>query len=146
MTLVAAHAARLHCSGIGTDSCQALNLVDTIMREPKNSHTLPDATHASLPSLNTVVHLDAMLQRKDQAAFNNALRQMVQTQGGFTEVANEAGLNRTALYRIVSTTHDAKLSTVLALLSSLGLKLSVKRAGRYNERVLKPIRKLPTSA
>ena len=101
------------------------------MSESSSPLKTSDQPVSAFPLWKAVAHLDAVLSRKDQAAFNNALRQLVEARGGFTEVANEAGLNRTALYRIVSESHDAKLSTVLALLSSLGLQLSVKRIGRY---------------
>ena len=103
------------------------------MSESSSPQKTSDQPVSAFPLWKAVAHLDAVLSRKDQAAFNSALRQLVEARGGFTEVANEAGLNRTALYRIVSESHDAKLSTVLALLSSLGLQLSVKRIGRYKK-------------
>jgi len=47
--------------------------------------------------------------------------------GGFRAIARETTLNRTALYRLLSSDGDAKLSTLLALLPPLGMRLSLKR-------------------
>jgi probable addiction module antidote protein len=82
---------------------------------------------ASIPEQELIAALDAALKRKDQQAFLRALKPIVKEQGGFAGVARETALNRTALYRMLSSANDAKLSTLLALLPSLGMRLSMKR-------------------
>jgi probable addiction module antidote protein len=71
--------------------------------------------------------LDEALKRIDQRAFMNALKPVVKGHGGFTAISRKAALNRTALYRMLSSGSDVKFSTLLSLLTSLGLRLSAKR-------------------
>jgi probable addiction module antidote protein len=47
---------------------------------------------------------------------------------GMTRVAEEAGLSRQALYRSLSKAGDPRLTTLLGVAKSLGLKLSFKAA------------------
>ena len=44
---------------------------------------------------------------------------------GMTQIAKDAGVAREALYRALSETGDPKLSTLLGVVSALGLKLQV---------------------
>jgi len=46
---------------------------------------------------------------------------------GMTQVARASGVNRVALYRALSSEGDPKLSTFLAVLKALGLRLSLGR-------------------
>ena len=96
------------------------------MTLPQAGDTLthfPETPVASQPHL---AHLDAVLERNDMPALMSALRQIVKEQGGFEAVAQRTGLSRTALYNIVSATHDPRLSTILRLLPGLGLRFSIK--------------------
>ncbi len=47
---------------------------------------------------------------------------------GMTRVAQETGLTRQALYRSLSKTGDPRLTTLLGVAKSLGLKLTFKAA------------------
>jgi probable addiction module antidote protein len=97
------------------------------MTLPQTGDTLtnfPEAPAAPRPPL---AHLDAVLEQNDMPALMSALRQIVKEQGGFEAVAQRTGLNRTALYNIVSARHDPRLSTILRLLPGLGLRFSLKR-------------------
>lgn len=47
---------------------------------------------------------------------------------GMSKVARESGVTREALYKSLSAEGDPKLSTVLGVLKSLGIKLSVEAA------------------
>ena len=47
---------------------------------------------------------------------------------GMTKVAKDSGVTREALYKSLSGEGDPKLSTVLGVLKSLGIKLTVKEA------------------
>jgi len=47
---------------------------------------------------------------------------------GMTQVANDAGVTREALYRALSAEGDPRLSTLLGVIKALGLKLSLRKA------------------
>jgi probable addiction module antidote protein len=112
-----------------------MNLPSTTGHTPSALSEIP---YASEPPLS---HLDTALERNDQAAFLNALRQIVKARGGFTALAQKTGLNRSALYNIVSGKHDPKLSTVMRLLPALGLRLSLKRSDKRDVRHIRAGRK-----
>ena len=70
--------------------------------------------------------LDAALGARELEAFLESLNQVVRARGGFTAAARKTGLNRTALYGILSSSGNPTLSTSVALLSVAGLRLSVE--------------------
>ena len=55
--------------------------------------------------------------------FLQALRDVVEAQGGMTRAARLAGLNRESLYRQLSRRGNPSLASLNAVLSALGLKL-----------------------
>jgi probable addiction module antidote protein len=55
--------------------------------------------------------------------FLQALRDVVEAQGGMTRAARLAGLNRESLYRQLSRRGNPRLASLDAVLSALGLKL-----------------------
>ncbi len=61
--------------------------------------------------------------------FMAGLSQAIHQAGGYAVAAKGAGLNRTALYKIVSTNSNPSLHTLLPLLTYLGLRLSVRPIG-----------------
>ncbi len=73
--------------------------------------------------------LDTALSSGDVSSFMLFLKEVVKARGGFTATARKTGLNRTALYKIVSPHGNPSLSTLIALLSVVGLRLSVKPLG-----------------
>src|SRR3954454_21081900 len=98
------------------------------MKQPVNADT-PVESDTYFPSELLLAHLDTTLQKNDEPAFMSELRRMVKAHGGFATVAQETGINRTALYNVLSARHDPKLSTLMRLLPALGLRLSLKRLG-----------------
>jgi len=70
-------------------------------------------------------YLDSALEENDQEVFLLALRDIAEAHG-FTNVAQDTLLNRENLYRMLSSTGNPQLSSLMALLSSLGLRLSVE--------------------
>jgi len=54
------------------------------------------------------------------------LRQMSKAFGGVGEVAKQAQLNSKSLYRTLSTQGNPQVSTLLAVLRTMGLRLSVQ--------------------
>jgi len=70
-------------------------------------------------------YLDSALEENDQEVFLLALRDIAEARG-FSSVAQEALLNRENLYRMLSSTGNPQLSSLIALLRSLGLRLAVE--------------------
>jgi len=55
-----------------------------------------------------------------------ALRSLAQAYGGLGKIAAEAGISREALYRALSPKGNPTLKTLLAVLRSVGMRLSVE--------------------
>lgn len=71
--------------------------------------------------------LNAILADGDQAELLIALRQLTQAFGGVQQVAANAQLNATQLYRTLSEEGNPALSSLIAILHSMGLRLAVER-------------------
>ena len=76
--------------------------------------------------------LDAALELEHIEIFMATLEEVIKAQGGMSAAARAAGLNRTALYKVVSARGNPALSTLTALLSAVGLRLSIKPLNRGN--------------
>ncbi len=70
-------------------------------------------------------YLDAALAEGDMDGFLLALRDVAEARG-MSEVARNAKLNRENLYRMLASTGNPQLSSLTALLNSLGLRLAVE--------------------
>ena len=66
----------------------------------------------------------------DRAAGLLALRTVAEAYGGLAAVAREAGISREALYRSLSPAGNPTLKTLLAVLSTVGMRLSVESGQR----------------
>lgn len=73
-------------------------------------------------------YLDAALEQDDPKLLLEALRDIVDSQGGVAMMASRTGLNRESLYKTLSENGNPKLSTLFEIIKSLGLHLSVKAA------------------
>jgi len=62
----------------------------------------------------------------DRAGALLALRTVVEAYGGLAAVAAVAGISRESLYRTLSPKGNPTLKTLLAVLKSVGLRLSVE--------------------
>lgn len=62
----------------------------------------------------------------DRAAGLLALHTLVETYGGLGAVAAEAGISRESLYRALSPKGNPTLKTLLAVLKTVGMRLSVE--------------------
>ena len=69
---------------------------------------------------------DAALNERELHVFMASLKHVIRARVGFTATARKTGLNRTALYRILSSRGNPKLSTLVVLLSVVGLRLAVE--------------------
>lgn len=70
-------------------------------------------------------YLNAALEDEDQRVFLVALRNVAEARG-MSQVAREAQLNRENLYRILSPNGNPQLSSLTALLRSIGLRLAIQ--------------------
>ena len=77
-----------------------------------------------------VAYLKAAMESLDnpdeRAAGLVALRTVAEAYGGLGAVAIEAGINRETLYRTLSAKGNPTLRTLLAVLKSVGMRLSVE--------------------
>ncbi len=77
-----------------------------------------------------IEYLKAALEELDdpcnRAAGLLALRDVVEAYGGLATVATQAGISREALYRSLSPKGNPTLKTLLAVLKSVGMRLSVE--------------------
>ena len=66
----------------------------------------------------------------DRAAGLLALRTVAEAYGGLAAVARNAGISRESLYRSLSPSGNPTLKTLLAVLSTVGMRLSVEAGDR----------------
>jgi probable addiction module antidote protein len=71
------------------------------------------------------VALEEYQKDGDEKAFLAALSVAAKVRGGFSKLSNDTGLNRENLYRALSPRSDPRLSTVMQVLSALGLSIKV---------------------
>lgn len=71
------------------------------------------------------VAMESLDDPENRAAGLLALRTVAEAYGGLGAVAAEAGISRESLYRTLSPTGNPTLKTLLAVLKTVGLRLSV---------------------
>jgi probable addiction module antidote protein len=71
-------------------------------------------------------YLDAVLEDGDPNLLKAALGDIARSKG-MTEIAKEAGLSRSSLYKAPSPDGNPEFATVASVLKALGLRLSVAR-------------------
>ena len=74
-------------------------------------------------------YVNAVLEDGDEAELLLALRRMAEAFGGVPQVAKEANLNATTLYRTLSVKGNPELKSLNALLRALGLRIAVQPLG-----------------
>jgi len=70
--------------------------------------------------------LNGILEDGDQSELLVVLRQMAEAFGGVQAVAKQSHLNPTQLYRTLSSEGNPALSSLLAILKAMGLRLAVQ--------------------
>lgn len=76
-------------------------------------------------------YLNAALEEKDdEVFFLRALGDAVRAIKGMSAVSKETGLSRESLYRALSENGNPKVSSLFAVLHSVGLEFSVKPIGQ----------------
>lgn len=85
-----------------------------------------DGLHVDLQDpAEAAAYLNAAIEEGDQQVFLLALRDVAEAQG-MAQTARSANLNRENLYRTLSAAGNPQLSSLNALLHSLGLRLSIE--------------------
>ena len=72
------------------------------------------------------VALEEYQKDGDEKAFLTALSLATRVHGGFNKLSKATGLNRENLYRALSHRSDPRLSTLMRVLSTLGLSLTIR--------------------
>ena len=70
--------------------------------------------------------MEALEDPEDRGACLVALRTVAEAYGGLALVATEAGISREALYRALSPKGNPTLKTLIAVLKTVGMRLSVE--------------------
>jgi len=70
--------------------------------------------------------MESLDDPNDRAAGLLALRSVAEAYGGLGAVAEEAGISRESLYRALSPRGNPTLKTLIAVLKTVGLRLSVE--------------------
>ncbi|MBI2118929.1 MAG: putative addiction module antidote protein [Elusimicrobia bacterium] len=71
-------------------------------------------------------YLNAALEEKDMVIFLVALRNVAEAFGGLATISKKAHLNRENLYRMLSKQGNPEVSSLEAILESIGLRLAVE--------------------
>lgn len=74
------------------------------------------------------VAMESLDDPEDRAAGLLALRAIAEAYGGLGKIAQEAGISRESLYRALSPTGNPTLKTLIAVLNTVGMRLSVEPA------------------
>ena len=85
----------------------------------------PELIKALRDPREAVEYLNAALEDGDPEVFLLALRDIAEAQGGVTEVAEAAKLNRENLYRMLSNRGNPEFRSLDALLRALGFRLAI---------------------
>ncbi len=70
-------------------------------------------------------YLQTALEEDDLGTFLVALRDIVQANGGMAKTAQDTALGRESLYKTLSVDGNPQLSTIQAVLKSVGLQFSI---------------------
>ncbi len=75
-------------------------------------------------------YLEAMLDDGDNRVITVALRELAESIGGMSVLAERTGLSRETLYRTLSQRGNPRLETLNTLLLAMGMRLSVTKIER----------------
>lgn len=95
----------------------------TRRRQPAAADAAPPARSVATDA--TVRRLDSLLARGREAELLDAIRDLAKRSGGVSRVAEQADLNRTFLYRMLSPAGNPEMRTIAAVLRVMGLRLSI---------------------
>jgi probable addiction module antidote protein len=81
-----------------------------------------------------IAAMEALDNPEERAGGLLALRSVAEAYGGLGAVAAQAGISRESLYRALSPKGNPTLKTLVAVLKSVGLRLSVSQEQQVNAR------------
>ena len=76
-------------------------------------------------SEDIAAYLNEILEDHDPKLLMIALRNVADSQGGVTTLAEHTGLNRESLYKTLSGKRNPRIETINSILHNFGLRLSV---------------------
>ena len=118
----------LLCGGDKRTQARDINGFETMprkaTRKTKLKTTRFDAADYLKTKADIAAYLDAILEDGDPDLLKVALGDIVRAKG-MTEIAKEAGLGRSNLYKALSPEGNPEFTTVASVLKALGLRLSV---------------------
>lgn len=81
-------------------------------------------------------YLNAALEEKDNRVFLIALRNVAEAFGGLKKISKMSHLNRESLYRMLSDKGNPEISSLEAILESIGLRLAVEVTHKHSHKTL----------
>jgi len=94
--------------------------------KPYRSHEEATVESFRKDSKFAAEYLNAVLEDGDQQELLVALRYLADAFGGVSQLAEQAELNATALYRTLSPRGNPELKSLMALLKAMGMRLAVQ--------------------
>ena len=95
----------------------------------KRSSGAPSRPFRATDYLNTdaerAAYLEALLEDGDNRVITSGLRDLAESIGGMSVLAERTGLSRETLYRTLSRRGNPRLETLNTLLLAMGMRLSV---------------------
>lgn len=115
------------------------------MNKHAGSKPWTDVLHERLQEpAEAVAYLNAALEDPDYRVFLMAVRDVAAARGGLGRMANDTGLNRENLYRMLSENGNPRIDSLSILLADLGLRLAVDTLppapGSHQPRTKRPAR------
>jgi probable addiction module antidote protein len=86
--------------------------------------------------------MNSVLEEEDRPGLLVILRQLTAAFGGVQSVAARAKLNPTQLYRTLSVHGNPELSTLMAILKAMGLRLAVQQVAQQLPEKKRTVRRL----
>lgn len=105
---------------------------ETVKHDDYMRERLADAKQAA-------EYLQAALEDGEPAVMLLALRRIAEARGGIGNLARTTGLSRESLYRTLSKVGNPRLSSLTAILSATGLRITVAPATPTRSRKRRPV-------
>lgn len=86
-------------------------------------------------------YLSAAIEDGNREVFLLALRNVAEARGGMTALARKTHINRESLYRMLSSRGNPEIKSILALLSSMKLKVRIEPESK----TARPARRKPNT-
>jgi probable addiction module antidote protein len=96
-----------------------------------------DLVEALKEPREAAAYLSAAMEEGDQGLFLLALRNVAEAHGGMAAVSEKTKLNRESMYRMLSSKGNPGIKSILALLHSMGLKLTIEPRTRPSSKIKK---------